>query len=74
MILMHEIACNQGAINLFYDQDINACIEEVMTINEEANFEELLLDEPTMGLKTLPSILKYAFLDTEHAKPVFISA
>ena len=58
---MHVIS----AINLFDDEDINAHIEEVMTINEEANFEELPLDEPTFELKTLPSTLKYAFHDTE---------
>ena len=43
-----------GTINLSNNQDIKACIEEVMTINEEANFEELPLDEPTLDLKTLP--------------------
>ena len=30
-----------GAIDLCDDQDIDACIEEVMMINEEANFKEL---------------------------------
>ena len=45
-----------GAINLCDDQDINVCIEEVMTINEVANFEELPLDRTT-------STLKYVFLD-----------
>ena len=53
-----------GAIDLCDDQDIDACIEEVMAINEESNFEELPLDESTLELKTLPSTLKYAFLDT----------
>ena len=51
---------------------INGCIEEVMTIDEEANLEELPLDEPTLELKTLPSTLKYAFLDTKQAKTVII--
>ena len=53
-----------GTINLFYDQDIDTCIEEVMRINEEADFKELPLDEPTKELKPLPSSLKYAFLDS----------
>ena len=61
-----------GTIDFSDDQDINACIEEVMMINEEAKFEELPLDEPTLELKTLPSTLKYAFLDTKQAKPVII--
>ena len=41
-------------------------------IDEEARFEELPRDEPTFELKTLPSTLKYAFLDEEKAKPVII--
>ena len=53
-----------GAINFSDDQDIDACIEEVMMIDEEANFDELPLDEPTFELKTLPSTLKCAFLIT----------
>ena len=61
-----------GAINLLNNQDIDACIEEVMTINEEVNFKELPLNEPTMKLKPLSSILKYAFLDTQRAKPVIM--
>ena len=32
------------------------------------------MDEPTLELKTLPSTLKYAFLDEEKAKPVIISS
>ena len=63
-----------GAIDFVEDQDIGACIEEVMMIDEEAIFEELLMDEPTLDLKTLPSTLKYAFLDEEKAKPVIISS
>ena len=54
-----------GAINLFDDQDIETCIEEVMTVNEGADFEELPLDEPTRELKPLPSTLKYAFLNSQ---------
>ena len=63
-----------GAIDFADDQDIDACIEEVMMIDEEARYEELLMDEPTLELKTLPSTLKYAFLDEEKAKPVIISS
>ena len=61
-----------GAIDFSDDQDIDACVEEVMMIEEEARFEELLMDEPTLELKTLPSTLKYAFLDEEKAKPMRI--
>ena len=32
------------------------------------------MDEPTLELKTLPSTLKYAFLDEEKAKPIIISS
>ena len=63
-----------GAIDFADDQDIDACIEEVMMIDEEASYEELPMDEPTLELKTLPSTLKYAFLDKEKAKPVIISS
>ena len=56
------------------DQDIDACVEEVMMIDEEARYEELPMEEHTLELKTLPSILKYAFLDEEKAKPVIISS
>ena len=45
-----------------------------MTINEEANFDELRLDEPTLELKNLPSTLKYAFLDMQQEKQVIISS
>ena len=45
-----------GAIDFSNDQDIDACIEEVMMINKEEKFEELPLDEPNLELKTLPSI------------------
>ena len=43
-------------------------------IDEEATFEELPLDEPTLELKTFPSTLKYVFLDEEKVKPVIISS
>ena len=61
-----------GNIDLFNDQDIETCIEEVMTINEEADFKELPLDELTEELKPLPSTLKYAFLDSQQEKLVII--
>ena len=61
-----------GTIDLFDDQDIDACIEEVMMINEEAEFNELSLNEPTLELKPLFSTLKYAYLDTQQAKPEII--
>ena len=32
------------------------------------------MDEPFLELKTLPSTLKYPFLDEEKAKPVIISS
>ena len=63
-----------GVIDFSNDQDIDACIEEVMIIEEEVNFEELPIDEPTLELNTLPSTLKYVFLDIEKAKPVIISS
>ena len=50
-----------GAIDFSDDQDINACIEEVMMIDEEARFQELPMDEPTFELKTLPSTLNVYF-------------
>ena len=62
-----------GAIDFADNQDIDACVE-VMMIDEEARSEELPIDEPTLELKTLPSALKYAFLDEEKAKPVIISS
>ena len=63
-----------GAIDLLDDQDIETCIEEVMTINEEADFKELPSDEPKGELKPLPSTLKYDFLDSQQVKPVIISS
>ena len=61
-----------GAIEFANDQDIDACVEEVMMIDEEARYDELPMDKPSLELKTLPSTLKYAFLDKEKAKPVII--
>ena len=49
-----------GGIDFADDQDIDACVEEVMMIDEEARFEELPMDEPSLELKTLPLRLKYA--------------
>ena len=63
-----------GAIDFADDQDKDTCVEEVMMIDEESRFEELPMDEPSLELKTLPSTLKYAFLDEEKAKPVIISS
>ena len=63
-----------GAIDFADDQDIDAFVEEMMMINEEARFEELTIDNPTFELKTLPSTLKYACIDEEKAKPVIISS
>ena len=61
-----------GVIDFVDDQDIDACVEEVMMIDEKARYEERPMDEPTLELKTLPSTLNYAFLDVEKAKPVII--
>ena len=63
-----------GAIDFADDQDIDACVEEVMMFDDEARYDELPMEEPTLELKTLPSTLKYAFLDEEKAKPVIISS
>ena len=63
-----------GAIDFANDQDIDACIKEVMMIDEETRYEELPMDKPTLELKTFPSTHKYAFLDEEKAKPVIISS
>ena len=43
-----------------------------MMIDEEAWYEELPMEEPTLELNTLPSALKYAFVDEEKAKPIII--
>ena len=63
-----------GTIDFADDHDIDACVEEVMMIDEEARYDKLQMEEPTLELKTLPSILKYAFLDEDKAKPVIISS
>ena len=65
---------NLGAIDFSEDQDIDACVEEVMMIEEKTRFKELPMDEPTLELKTLPSTLKYTFLDEKKVKPVIISS
>ena len=62
------------AIYFADDQDIDACVEEVMMIDEEARYDEMPIEEPTLELKTLPSTLKYAFLDEEKAKRIIISS
>ena len=63
---MHSTTIRFSLVN---DQDIDACVEEVMIIDEEARYDELPIEEPTLEFKTLPSTLKYAFLDEEKAKP-----
>ena len=63
-----------GAIDFADDQDIDACVEQVMMIDEEARYEKLPMDEPTLELKTLPSTLKYSFLDEEKSKLIIISS
>ena len=63
-----------GAIDFADDQDIDACVEQVMMIDEEARYEKLPMDEPNLELKTLPSTLKYSFLDEEKSKLVIISS
>ena len=45
-----------------------------MMVDEEARYDELPMDEPTLELKTLPSTLKYAFLDKNKVKPIIISS
>ena len=63
-----------GAIDFADNQDIDICVEEVMMIDEEARYDELPKEGTTLELKTLPSTLKYAFLDEEKAKPVIIAS
>ena len=63
-----------GAIDFTDDRDIDTCVEEVMMIDEEAKFEELPMDEPSLDLKALPSTFKYAFFDEKKANPVIISS
>ena len=63
-----------GAIDLADNQDIDAYVEEAMMIDEEERYDKLPMEEPTLELKTLPSTLKYTFLDEEKAKPVIISS
>ena len=62
-----------GAVDLYDDEDIKACVEEATTINEEVDLEELLLNEPAFELKPLPSSLKYDFLDAQQVKFMIIS-
>ena len=63
-----------GAIDFSDDQDIDDYVEEVMMIDEEARVEELPMDKSTLELKTLPSTLKYTFLDEKKAKLMIISS
>ena len=63
-----------GVIDFAEDQGIDACVEEVMMIDEESRYEKLPMEKPTLELKTLPSILKYIFLNEEKVKPLIISS
>ena len=68
-----------GAINIYEDSIIGSCIEEMMAFIEEVSIEEPQDDtfpssETALELKPLPSTLKYAFLDHQHAQPVIISS
>ena len=53
-----------GAIDFVDDQDIDACVEEVMMIDEDARYEEIPMDKPTLELKlsrlhsSTPSLMK----------------
>ena len=58
--------------DLYDDEEIEACIEEVMTVNEEVDLEDLSLIKPTLELKPLPSSLKYAFYDTQQENSIII--
>ena len=68
-----------GVIDIFEDSEIINCIEETMTFIKNESIEGLEDDpfpssETAPKLKPLPSTLKYAFLDHQHAKPVNISS
>ena len=65
---------NLGTIDFADNQDIDAFIEEVMMIDQEARFQELPMNKPTLEPKTLPYTQKYAFLDEEKEKQVIISS
>ena len=62
-----------GAINIYEDSKIESCINETMAFIKDKSIEEPNDDpfptsETTPELKQLPSTLKYAFLDHQHAK------
>ena len=68
-----------GAIDIYEDPEILSCIEKMMAFIEDVSIEELEDDpfpssETTPDLKSLPSTLKYAFLDHQCANPVIISS
>ena len=57
-----------GAVNIYEDPEISSCIEETMAAIEDGSFKEPEDDpfpssETAPKLKSLPSTLKYAFLD-----------
>ena len=66
-----------GAIELCDDEDIEVCKEEVMSINDEVNIEDieaksLPSNKPTLELKPLPSSFKYDFLDVQKENLMII--
>ena len=67
-----------GTIDIYEDQKISSCIEEMMTSIEDGSIEEpednpFLSSETTPELKPLPSTLKYDFLGHQFANPLNIS-
>ena len=71
----HEV----GEIDIYKDSYIVSYIEETMTFIDDESIEELeggpfSSSETAPELKPLPSTLKYALLDHQHAKPVIISS
>ena len=67
-----------GAVDIYEDQEIWSCIEEMIAAIEDESFEEPEDDpfpscETAPDLKPLPSTLKYVFLDHHCANPMIIS-
>ena len=65
------------AINIYEDPKILSSIKETMTFIEDWRIEEPKYDPFPFSAtspkhKSLPSTLKYAFLDHQRAKPVII--
>ena len=68
-----------GAIDIYEDLEILSCIKMMMAFIEDVSIEELEDDpfpssETTPDLKSLPSTLKYTFLDHQCVNPVIISS